>query len=331
MARFLETVDLLPHDRRLRVLELGANPYFLTILIRRIFDYKVTLSNFFNPNIFASKTGHGFQSVLSAEFDESLSFDYAVMNLECSEYPFPDASFDVILFCEILEHLVVDPIPVFSKLRRLLAPGGEIIVTTPNAVRLVNVAHMFHGTNYFDRYHPEIGVHGRHNREFTVEELNVLLTDAGFKVTQCFTKDRHDYNRIPIATDNYGVPGILPYTKSGLEHRLSQIGADLNNRGDNIYLRATRLPDDGQVAPNEPNDDIMILESSDRSLEGNAIPKPEKLRDDEATGKRVAELEAEVIRVRERLRLSQDYWSAVHQSRSWRVIRFFRSLIGRDW
>ncbi|MGB5733505.1 MAG: methyltransferase domain-containing protein [Thiohalocapsa sp.] len=44
----------------------------------------------------------------------------------------PDNSMDVVLFTEILEHITFNPINVWREVYRILAPGGRILVTTPN-------------------------------------------------------------------------------------------------------------------------------------------------------------------------------------------------------
>ncbi len=44
----------------------------------------------------------------------------------------PDASIDVVLFCEILEHITFNPMSLWAEVYRVLAPGGRIVVTTPN-------------------------------------------------------------------------------------------------------------------------------------------------------------------------------------------------------
>ncbi len=44
----------------------------------------------------------------------------------------PDDSADVVLFTEILEHITFNPIAFWKQIYRILAPGGRIIVTTPN-------------------------------------------------------------------------------------------------------------------------------------------------------------------------------------------------------
>jgi hypothetical protein len=99
---------------------------------------------------------------------------------------------------------------------------------------------MVAGSNFFDRYHPANGVYGRHNREFTVEELEILVREAGFEIERAETEDRYDYNVPCMFKDNYEKPAPLPYIRSQLLDMMRKIGADLRNRGDNIYLVARR-------------------------------------------------------------------------------------------
>lgn len=44
----------------------------------------------------------------------------------------PDDAFDVVLFTEILEHLTFNPVRFWREIHRVLAPGGRIVITTPN-------------------------------------------------------------------------------------------------------------------------------------------------------------------------------------------------------
>lgn len=57
--------------------------------------------------------------------------------------PFPDASFDIVLCTEVIEH-TPDAATAIGELARVLRPGGTLVLTTPNRVwhpliRLANV------------------------------------------------------------------------------------------------------------------------------------------------------------------------------------------------
>jgi 2-polyprenyl-3-methyl-5-hydroxy-6-metoxy-1,4-benzoquinol methylase len=241
LPRFLHTLDILPLQSGLRVLELGANPYLFTLLMQKFLRYDLHLANFTGADIYDTTVATATQRIWSETYGEDYTFQYTSFNMELSDYPYPDEHFDLVLFCEILEHLVINPLAVFPKLRRIIKPGGLLLITTPNAVRLANVALILAGSNIFDRYHPENGVYGRHNREFTVEELRRILEQSGFRIQRLCTLDRYDYNRIPIIKDNYEEPVRIPYAKALVEAWLKLGLAPLDHRGDNIYALAERI------------------------------------------------------------------------------------------
>ncbi len=90
-----------------------------------------------------------------------------------------DASFDVIVFCEVLEHMTNDPMHALREIARVLKPGGLLVLTTPNVARIENVIALLEGRNIYDPY-SGYGPYGRHNREYTRDELHRLLAYCGF-------------------------------------------------------------------------------------------------------------------------------------------------------
>lgn len=240
LPRFFHTLELLPHQTGLKVLELGANPYLFTVLLQRFYAYDLSLANFTGQDIYDTTMSTAAQRIWSTAFGEDHTFTYTSFNLELSDYPYPDEHFDLVLFCEILEHLVIDPLSVFPKLHRIIKPGGQLLITTPNAARLANVATILSGSNLFDRYHPQYGVYGRHNREFTLEELEVILEQAGFHNEQLYTRDRYNYDAIKLWRDNYERPAHIPYGKTLVEAWLKLLRVPTEHRGDNLYALARR-------------------------------------------------------------------------------------------
>ncbi|MCP3709715.1 methyltransferase domain-containing protein [Paraburkholderia sp. CNPSo 3274] len=241
LARFFNTIDLMAGSTTGRVLEIGANPYLFTVLLKKFADFDLTLTNFFHKSVYEKEISQGRQVVRSDAFDEEYVFDYTSLNVELSDYPFEPSSFDKILFCEVLEHVIVNPLQIVPKLREILKPGGELIITTPNAVRLINFAHMLAGKNFFDRYHSDNGVYGRHNREFTLSEVVKLVEGEGFRIKLAKTLDRYNYDLIDMYVDSYDEQVKLPWKGAELRAKLEAIGGNMEDRGDNIYVVAEKL------------------------------------------------------------------------------------------
>ncbi len=201
--RFCHTWSLI-RDEKGRCLELGANPYFTTQLLDDFTDLDLTLVNFYGTRGAATET----VSYVRPGTDEKAlrEHDTMMFNVEEDEFPFADHSFDVVLFCEIIEHLLMDPLAALREIHRVLEPGGILVLTTPNVARLDNVAAMVDGRNLYDPY-SGFGPYGRHNREYTLHDLSRLLAFAGFEVEVAFTADGHPLD--PAHSGRYAEVGPL--------------------------------------------------------------------------------------------------------------------------
>jgi SAM-dependent methyltransferase len=90
--------------------------------------------------------------------------------------PYPDGSFDVVFLVEVVEHLLDEQLePTVRELSRLLAPGGHVVATTPNAEDLV----------LEDVHCPDCGAtfhRWQHQRSLTAASLATLF--GGFEVVR---------------------------------------------------------------------------------------------------------------------------------------------------
>jgi SAM-dependent methyltransferase len=190
--RFVYTWDM-ARDVNGKCLELGGNPYFTTMLLKEFSDLDISLANYFGEQV--NGEYHqvvDYQSLNGSEI-KSEKFSFQHFNIENDSFPYGSDEFDVVIFAEIIEHLLNDPCSVLREIKRVLKPGGTLILTTPNVARLENITRLISGTNIYDPY-SGYGPYGRHNREYNRHELDQLLRFEGFEPTQCFTADVHANN-----------------------------------------------------------------------------------------------------------------------------------------
>ena len=95
------------------------------------------------------------------------------------------------LLCEVIEHMVTDPVFALREIHRVLAPRGRLLLTTPNVARAANLHRLAQRQGVYDPY-SSYGPHGRHNREYAAEELHEMLVRNGFAIERYLTRPVHD-------------------------------------------------------------------------------------------------------------------------------------------
>lgn len=185
--RFLYTLDMIPPGTG-KLLEIGANPYFLSMLLEKYTNYQLYYANFFGHGLNRRSIQH-----MVDEKGKKIGFQFWNFNIEDDDIPFEENYFDIVLFCEVIEHLIRDPMRALLNIKNILKHNGHLILSTPNIGRLENVAKIIAGTNIYDPYSSH-GLYGRHNREYNPHELHQLLSQLGFDIEIMFTSDVHSNN-----------------------------------------------------------------------------------------------------------------------------------------
>ncbi|MDA8019747.1 MAG: class I SAM-dependent methyltransferase [Thermoanaerobaculia bacterium] len=99
--------------------------------------------------------------------------------------PLADASFDLVTFSEVLEHLPSTAVfPLLVEVRRLLRPGGRMVITSPNLLALQYRLLLLLGRSPFDLpvetdFAPETF---GHIRLYAAAEIEKLGRRAGWQV-----------------------------------------------------------------------------------------------------------------------------------------------------
>lgn len=111
---------------------------------------------------------------LSSDAIRHAQASYPLPNLEflaadAQALPFRDRSFDLITAFEVIEHLD-EPRNLLAEARRLLSPGGLLLVSTPNKL-------------YYAESRGDAGANPFHKHEFEFAEFQECLRDAFSEVT----------------------------------------------------------------------------------------------------------------------------------------------------
>lgn len=212
IKRYMETLNLIGKgDPGMELLEIGAYDFFM-ILLKKFTSFNIS------ANVYAEYLSKNTISLNNKACGDFIEYETIGCNIEKEIFPYKDCSFDVVLLCEVLEHLAQDPMFAISEINRILKNDGKIIVTTPNITRLAAVEKVLKGYSpYFYASFLTNSSTDRHNREYCPSEVKLMLEKGGFKVSALQTKFIWDN----INLDIYKL--------------LEKLGMPTELRGDNIY------------------------------------------------------------------------------------------------
>ena len=235
--RFLYTLQIIKNVNKKNgfLLEIGANPYFTSLLLKKYTNHELHFINYFEG---ASEKGN--QSMISDDC-EKITFEFDNCNIENDQIPYHDGFFDIVCLCEVLEHMCKDPLRALLNIKSKLKIGGSLILSTPNPCRLSNVINIINGSNFYDPF-SGYGLYGRHNREYTRHELYLLLSEAGFEISEMFTTDVHpdsSYDTCSTLSSIYKAIEMIPNRQYDLGQYI--FVRAINKKIKNSYQKPTWL------------------------------------------------------------------------------------------
>lgn len=116
--------------------------------------------------------------------------DYPACDVGAEPLPFANDSFDAVTYLDVIEHHAFSPKRVLREIYRVLAPGGKLVVSTPNHASIYNRMFLALGRSVNDNFQQYFegatdSVYPGHHREYTRSELRRALELTGFKVLEC--------------------------------------------------------------------------------------------------------------------------------------------------
>jgi SAM-dependent methyltransferase len=219
LPRLARTLALVPKGSG-AVLELGAYLQ-LTPFLSEFCGYSTVRGAHFGP------AGYTDDKIARVN-GKRISIPVDLFDAENDPFPYDDGSFETVLVCEMIEHLLRDPIQMLLECRRVLVEGGRLLVTTPNTASLTSVARVLHGYSnpqiYAQYSIPAPGTQDiPHVREYTAFELRDTMEAAGFEIETLITE--------PIAEFGMNLP---------MWNFLEEQGYDTSLRGEQTYCVAVK-------------------------------------------------------------------------------------------
>lgn len=222
LPRLARTLTLIPPPKRSsRILELGCYMQ-LTPFLQRLCGYSEVRGAHYGPlGVSEPKTARVGGELFEVAVD--------LFDAERDRYPYEDGTLETVLACELIEHLLHDPMHLLLECRRVLEEGGRLILTTPNISSLTSVARALHGYDnpriYGQYSRPRAGAPPEipHVREYTAFEIGDAVRAAGFEVESLFTE--------PIAEFAMNLP---------MWNFLEENGYNTSMRGEQTYCVAVK-------------------------------------------------------------------------------------------
>jgi SAM-dependent methyltransferase len=178
LLRYVSTINLISeiYDREKisKVLDIGASFGHMDFIIKKLFNFNVYAIDI------QQSTHEQLRKILENE-----GIRYSFCNILNQPIPFQEGSFDLVLFCDVIEHLPINPSPIFHEIRRVLRSERNLILTTDNVCQLQNICLLLLKRNILEEIHSDETwqkFYWRHFRYYSLSECVALLQESGFAI-----------------------------------------------------------------------------------------------------------------------------------------------------
>jgi len=197
----------------------------MTPALARVLGYRDVRGAYLGP------LGSSDERIASVEGREIFRCAIDLFDVERDRFPYEDRMFETVLACEIIEHLLLDPMHMLIEIHRVLDDGGTLVLTTPNAASSTAVARVLRqdGNPQLHSKYPDPRGEWRetevpHVREYTPGELRACVEAAGLEVETLVTE--------PLST----------FDPRWVEELLLDHGCPTEDRGELMFCVARKRP-----------------------------------------------------------------------------------------
>ena len=195
-----------------RVLDAGCGVGYGSVRLARSADRVVGLDNAREP-LLATQLEYGDSDVRLAEGD-------------CRGLPFANASFDVVVAFEVIEHLE-NWRGFLAEARRVLTPGGRLLVSTPNKVyyqQTRTTPNLYHVHEFdYDEFREELAKFFKnttmflenHSDAITFTPLEARGLRTFLEATSSHPQEAHFFLAVCSAEPLYGSPAFVYLPTAG--------------------------------------------------------------------------------------------------------------------
>jgi 2-polyprenyl-3-methyl-5-hydroxy-6-metoxy-1,4-benzoquinol methylase len=200
-------------QKGMKVLEIGSLFGVVSISLKQL-GFSVTGADI--PEFHQSKKLQDLYAKYEVTFDK--------VNLRDYKLPYADESFDMVIMCEVMEHLNFNPLPVMQEINRVLKKDGYVYIAMPNQACIDNRLKLLAGHSvheppqyFFDQLNKTKNyIVSLHWREYTMKETLEIIRKMGFTVVRNYFFGENGPTKLSVLSFVKKIFHIVPSFRTSL-------------------------------------------------------------------------------------------------------------------